>query len=116
MERDATPDRRWLVTTADPGGGPGHIGHAIFIEAPDEGAAVEIAAHVLLDETDHDATTLSDCVVIPFDELPPRWRIVLGAEAVPEEFWCCGGMPFLDRPGSEDEHSATCSGRAPHGS
>lgn len=100
--------RRWLVTTADPGGGPSCIGHAVFLEAVDEQEAVTEAAHIFLDETDHDATTIGEVVVLPFDEMPPRWRVVLGAEAIPECFWCCGGMPYLDRPGSTDDHAATC--------
>jgi len=106
---EPNPLRLWLVTTADPGGGPTQIGHAAFLEAPDEEEAITDAAHLFLDETDHDACTLSDVVVLgPFDELPPRWRIVLGAEPVPKRLWCCGGMPHMDRPGSTDEHAANC--------
>jgi hypothetical protein len=102
-------DRRWLVTTADPGLGPSACSHAAFVLAADEAEAVTEAAHLFLDETDHEVHTLGDVVVLgPFDELPARWRVVLGAEPVPEHLWCCGGMPFMDRPGTSDEHAATC--------
>lgn len=108
-------DSLWLVTTADPGGGPTHVGSAAFLRAVDEAEAVTEAAHLFLDETDHEVTTLSDVVVLgPFDDLPPRWRVVLGAEPVAREMWCCGGMPYMDRPGSsDDEHSATCAHAGP---
>jgi hypothetical protein len=109
MTEASSEDRRWLVTTSDPGLGPGAIGHAAFVLASDEADAVTEAAHLFLDETGIATDELGDVVVLgPFDEPPPRWRVVLGAEPVPERFWCCGGMPFMDRPGTYDEHTATC--------
>jgi hypothetical protein len=101
-------ERLFLVTTADPGLGPEHVGSAVFLRAADEPAALAEAAHVLLDETDLDVSTLSDAVVIAFDDLPDRWRFVIAGERVPDAFRCCGGSPYFDRPGTEDEHAATC--------
>lgn len=39
-----------------------------------------------------------------------RYRALMGAEKVPDEFQCCGGWPAFPM-GTEDRHTATCRNR-----
>jgi hypothetical protein len=102
--------RLWLVTDADFDGAL-EVSRATFVEAPDAEHAAGQGMWAIWQHyrEDGDAEPPHDAYVIQVDrEKLTRYRAIVGAERVPDEFQCCGGMPDLETLVSLDEHTAIC--------
>jgi hypothetical protein len=112
----------WLVTTGEPSTqGPGNPSWCVFVDTEDMDEGVELAdspeavaaygAEWIMEESS-DFDQLPGCVaVLRLDGPPERYRLIAGAERVPDEFQCCGGMPRICGLGTLNQHTGVCPNR-----
>jgi hypothetical protein len=99
----------WIVTDADLDG-PLQVAKATFIEADTAEDAAAAGMWALwadyMEDVGASPPTHAYAVEVPRSALA-IYRATVGAERVPDEFQCCGGMPS-DTIGTYDQHTAIC--------
>lgn len=86
-------------------------GNVVLIDMPDKSDAINAGIEYLeaqrCENGFEEPLHVLAVVEVPVGG-PELHRVVLTGERVPNEFQCCGGMPFDISPGAYNEHTATC--------
>lgn len=108
-------ERRWWLVTEASTTAHDMMHGAVFVEAATDEEAAARGMAMLWEEAwarseGGEPEPVHDVAV--FEGVGRRWRATVGAELVPDEFQCCGGMPATPL-GTYDEHTATCPTKTP---